>query len=217
MADPKIESRVRELRAGWKGMGKIERGDRLWQLIFSGCSRRGLARSLRQSETSIRRHMELADLPAAGRDMIDQGFSAKRILAKKARSDRTIRRRQRIAKDRETGVLSDELADMILEFCRAEDGVPEYAIRDVDLPLLLGDVETHLSWFDARGCRFPPVAKKLGTKILFEKTRPVQIPDEFFEAHRAKWLATVIWTRAREAPIWERALEKAKRRARELN
>jgi hypothetical protein len=217
MAKPAVASQIRDLCKGWNKTDKLERGNRLWDLTLCGCSRRGLAKALRQSPTSIRRHMELANLPPDARDLIIKGVSAKEILARKAHLDRRFRSQQRVARDRETGAISDEIADLIIEFCRAKDGVPEYAVRAVDLELLLCAVESHLSWFAARGHRVSPVAKRLGTKVLFKQTRPFPPPEKFVEEdHRAKWLAAVIWTRVQEQPIWETALKKAKSRKKEL-
>src|ERR1035438_10922405 len=63
MADPKVAEMVAVLREGWPEMGPVERGDRLRELTALGCSTRGLEEELKQSATSIRRHIVLAELP----------------------------------------------------------------------------------------------------------------------------------------------------------
>ena len=121
MADSKVAGMVVDLRGLWAGMGPVDRGDRLRELTALGCSTRGLEKELKQSSTSIRRHMVLAQLPEQDREAIKSGASAKRILGRKADADRHRRQAQRVIEDRRTGALSDDLANIVLESCRTKE------------------------------------------------------------------------------------------------
>ena len=116
---PAIQRAIRKLSRDWKQLDPVERGDLLCALTSAGCSGRGLAEDLGQSPTNIRRHLTLANLPDAEREAVKAGKSAKRILELKAREDRRRRMQQRIDEDRRTGAISDQLADHIIEFCKA--------------------------------------------------------------------------------------------------
>lgn len=214
IADPRLKALVRALRRDWKKTDPIERGERLRELANRGCSTRGLERELRQSATSIRRHMTLAGLPEVDRDAVKTGSSAKNILARKARADRIRRMKQRVAEDQQTGKWSDRIADTILAFCRTIDSVPESPIVEGDLDNFLNEVRRVL--FQRRGARAVRLSRKLNPKQRFQRTRPQPEDGEFWMVHRARWLAILVWSYAREEPIWERALEKAVRRRGEL-
>jgi len=121
MADPKVAEMVAVLRRRWVEMGPVDRGDRLRELTALGCSTRGLEKELKQSSTSIRRHMVLAQLPEQDREAIKSGASAKKILERKADANRHRRQAQRVIEDRRTGALSDDLANIVLESCRTKE------------------------------------------------------------------------------------------------
>src|ERR1019366_2490889 len=60
------------------------------------------------------------------------------------------------------------------------------------------------------------ISKKLSLKRLLNKTRPPNGDVESLMAHEADWLANVVRAKAPERPIWERAIQKAERRFKEL-
>jgi hypothetical protein len=142
-------------------MGFQERGERLQELTSLGCSRRGLEKELKQSATSIRRHMVLAELPEKDRKAIAAGASAKDILAKKAIVDRVRRRQERINEDGITGVLSDRIATTIIEFCRLGKELRKPPILTGDLPAFLDTVKCFLQQFGTSGYKAIKVSKKL--------------------------------------------------------
>jgi hypothetical protein len=121
MAKPKVPKLVDTLRRRWTTMSRVERRNRLLKLAALNCSTRGLGIELKQSATSIRRHMAIAQLPEADREAIETGSSAKKILAQKASVERMRHQHERIVEDRETGAPSDELATLTPEFCRAKE------------------------------------------------------------------------------------------------
>jgi hypothetical protein len=205
------------LRKSWKTMNGVARGDSLRVLVYHGCSARGLAKNFRQSPTTIRRQMELASLPVAQRRAVNAGASAKKILEAKAVSDRWRRAKERIDDDLRTGALSDELTDIVLDFCRGEAGLPPMRMVPDDLPMFLGCVATHLSEFEVYGKRGIRATKSMGIDELFRQTRPPEDEDVFWMDHQSEWLANVILAKAPIRPIWESALMKAQKRAAELN
>ena len=216
LANQTVQQLVGVLRQGWSAMGFQERGERLHELTFLGCSRRGLEKELKQSATSIRRHMVLAELPEKDRKAIAAGASAKDFLAKKAIVDRVRRRQERINEDGITGVLSDRIATTIIEFCRLGKELRKPPILTGDLPAFLDTVKCFLQQFGTSGYKAIKVSKKLESKAQYRKMRPRMAKDAFWIANQAEWLANIVWASAAEGPIRENALRKAENRAGEL-
>src|ERR1035438_3639740 len=101
-------------------------------------------------------------------------------------------------------------------FSRTGQGLPETPILPGEVPLLLSTAKKYLSLFEASARRLVRVPKELELKELFALTRPdVEEGDPPME-HRGKWIANVVWAKAPERRIWERALCKAVDRAGEL-
>ena len=211
-----VTDRIKKLRKGWKTMNGIARGDGLHALVKMGCSTRGLAKSLHQSQTTIRRQLQLAALPAAQRKAVNAGDSAKKILETKAAEVRRFRIVNQLAEEQRSGALSDELADMILRFCRAEDGLPPVRITQQELPIFLGGVETKLGEYEARGRRGIRATKRMGVEGLFRKTQPLEDTDDFWMAYQSEWLANIIQAKVPIRLIWENGMKKTKERAADL-
>jgi len=150
VADAKLRKLIDELRDKWNGTGRIERGERLRELSALGCSARGLGEELGQSAT-VRRHIELANLPESQRNAVKRGASAKKILQRKALFERRKRARKRIEDDQKTGSLSDEIAGIMIEFCRGKKRLRLTPILKVEFALFLGEVTNYLSGFEVRG------------------------------------------------------------------
>jgi hypothetical protein len=216
MTDPKVARMVVVLRRRWAGMRPVERGDRLRELTALGCSTRGLENELKQSATSIRRHMVLAKLPDEDRVAIDAGASAKKILEQKSSVERHRRQHERVIEDRKTGGLSDEVVTMMFEFCRAEGRPFRVRVSGEDAEKLFNAVLLSLYNFEGVGHRGVRVSQKLGLKGLWRRTKPGHEKEEIWLSWQAKWLAEAVWAKAPERPIWESAIEKAKRRVGEL-
>lgn len=217
LADPIVVKLIAGIRKRWKAKDGIERGDRLRELVALGCSARGLGKDLRLSATTIRRHIELATLPAKGRDAVKAGASAKKILASKAIDDRRRRRKQRIDGDRRSGLLSDEVAGIILEFCRAQGEPSRTAILEAEFTMFMNSVAYCLQDFGVHGQRGIKATKIMGIAGLFEQTQPRALAGTFWMDYQAEWLANIVLAKAPEPPIWERSLTKAQKRAAELN
>ena len=217
MAKPEVKKLVNTLQNGWNVMGFKERGDRSHELVSLGCSVRGLELELNQSATSIRRHMTLAELPENERKAIDAGDSAKRILANKATVDRDKRRQKRVNEDQKTGALSDKLATIILEFCRAKQGPNRPTVSGKCAVILFNQARSFLEVSDTAGHRKIKVSSKKGEKRLFNKTRPPLKRSSKLGWHQGEWLANIVWAIAPERPIWDSALKKAKHRIKELD
>jgi hypothetical protein len=216
MLIPKVRKLVSVLRQVWPAMGLLERGKRLSELTAFGCSARGLERELKRSATSIRRHIAIAGLPEEDRQAIDAGASAKKILEQKASDERHRLQAERVIKDRKTGALSDEVAGIILDFCRAKGGPRRIPVYGEDAEKLFNQTRTYLYVFDRSGYRTVTVSRKNGVKELFNRTRPAHEKDAFWISYQAAWLANVVRAIAPERPIWESALDKAENRVSEL-
>jgi hypothetical protein len=214
MADPKVKRLLTELRTTWNQIDGIHRGDCLRALISLGCSTRGLGKELEESPTSIGRHMELSRLPEIDREAVAGGASAKKVLTAKAGAAKVRRQQERVLIDRNTGILSDELADVILEFCRAGVKPTRRPIQRAQLDLFLERVTEQVERSTARPIR---VSKKLGVAGLFKLARPRQNSEEvlWFE-YQAKWLASIVRFKVSEHEIVERSFNKVVQRASEL-
>jgi hypothetical protein len=145
MANPKVQELAGNLARDWATMDDLKRGARLRELAAHGCSARGLEEVLKQSATSIRRHMAPEERPKTDRNEKEALASAQEAVNKRADAERDRCQRQRVIADEETGALSDEVATVILEFCRAGQGLPETPILPEEVPLLLSRAERYSS------------------------------------------------------------------------
>lgn len=215
MEDSRLRKLVSELRRRWNKVDAIERGDTMRELVHAGFSTRGLAKEVGQSPTTIRRHLTLASLPDGQRLAVKEGFSAKKLLDQRARLNRQTLMRNRILRERKTGALSDKIADLILDFCRTKDGVPEFGTAKPYVRHLLESTETYLHQYAISNKPLIRISQKSGLAAQFAKLRP-PVRNDYPLDHKAEWLAKVIWSRATEMEICKNALEKAKKRAGEL-
>ena len=215
VADPNIQANIDNLRLKWNDFDPIERGAQLRKLVGCGCSKRGLGDALEVRDSTIRRHMTLADLPEQVREAVRGGFSAKKILEYKAQADRQTRRKRRIALDKETGELSDHLADTILAFCRSDGGVTPNPIDEQYLAKFLSEVRKKCSKLEEAGFCPPKLLKHHNMKERFRLTKP-KVRDDVAVNHLIEWLAILILAEIAEGPIWETAIEKPEKRSKEV-
>ena len=216
LQSPKVRKKVAVLRKGWTRLGAAQRGQRLYELAALGCSTRGLAEAIGNSPTNIRRHIMLAKLPDQYRDAIEFGSSIKKVLSQKVDADRQQHQMERIIEDRKTGSLSDEAATLILDFCKATVGKSKVPLLSSDLPVLWASVKMNLIDSGLPRHRNARSLKNLGLKALLRQTRPIKEKDVLFLADYGKWLANILSARFPGRPIWERAMQKADRRIKEL-
>ncbi len=212
MAEPRVKRLVRELRQQWESVDRIERGTRLADLLRLGCSLRGLEEVLGQSLTTIRRHFSLVALADCEKDAIRSGASTKKILEKKSQADRNRRRLERIRQDAKTGEISNDLADVVLTFCRSG----EAPVLKVDLVKFLNSIAIYLWRFDAQAQRPIRVNKRVGWSELLRRTRPKIDKDDFLFERQAEWLANILWALAQETSILQSVLQKVVQRSGEL-
>ena len=216
MANPKVQELVSNLARDWAATDHLERDARLRELAAHGCSARGLGKVLGHSASSILREVAPEERPKTDRNVEEARASAQEAVSQRANAERDECQRQRIIEEEKTGALSDEVATVILMFCRTGQGLPETPILPGEVPLLLSTAKKYLSLFEASARRLVRVPKELELKELFALTRPdVEEGDPPME-HRGKWIANVVWAKAPERRIWERALSKAVDRAGEL-
>ena len=123
---------------------------------------------------------------------------------------------ERLNEENRSGALSDEVADIILNFCRMRDGIPETQIRDYDLSNLLGMVK-EFTRGELGPCP-PPIKlpRKISLTELYRMTRPPESDGHMWLGHRAIWLAKIVMAIAPEFLIRVTALAKVEKRAAEL-
>ena len=216
MADPHVADLAKELRNRWKVLNMVERGDRLTHLELLGCSRRGLADYLHIADITVRRSIEIAGSSERTRQAVISGASAKSILEKKAATKRRQQSDMRLLQERETGEHSDEIADLIIVFCQANDRVRRTKILPNELETFLNQAEVHLRDLSRRGASRARTSKRAGVEGLLKRTRPEENPDEHWMERHANWLASAMRAIVPEPEIWERGLHKARGRRQEL-
>jgi hypothetical protein len=133
----------------------------------------------------------------------------------KADLDRQRRIRQRIVEDQKTGALSDEVAGIILEFCRGEGDPSRTPILESEIADFMQSVVFCMGDCEARWQCGIKATKRMGIVGLFERTKPPVAAENWME-HQVKWLANIVLAKAPERSIWKAALDKTVRRAGEL-
>jgi hypothetical protein len=123
---------------------------------------------------------------------------------------------RRIDQDIKTGALSNEIASIILEFCRTGYRLRTKPIIKAMLPTFLDNVGSHLRKFEQTDLRALKAPKKLEPRELFRRTRPRAAKNAPAMVYQAEWLAEALWLIAPESPIRSSALIKARKRANEL-
>ena len=216
MLEPSAKKQVAELRRAWRTLGHLERGDRLRVLVDAGCSTRGLAQGIGISATTVRRFLEIASLPEQVRQSVANGASAKEVLASRADERRRHRVAERFAIEKESGRFSDELAEVLIAFCKGELGGKLWMTRD-ELPLFLNAVARELQSADSSASRRVRISRRLDLKDQLKVVRPKYPSSDNPIEQRASWMTLFIQSRFPELAIWERALQKASRRDKELD
>lgn len=104
------------------------------------------------------------------------------------------------------------MADLILEFCRYEDGEDKVRCLAVDMDNLLWQTR----WITRGGAWRQPAKLAPDLQKLFEINRPKEEAGVIWISHRAEWLAAILMTVAPEEDIRELAMTKAEHRRLEL-
>jgi ribosome-binding protein aMBF1 (putative translation factor) len=205
-----VKKRIAALRRDWsRKVHKVLLGEQIRDLIESrGCSYRGLAKEIGEPESTLRRYATLASLCEEDRSSFLRGETAKAILARSANRQREETRIARLKLEKETGTLSDEVADLIIDFCRYDDG--EGRILSNTVPKLLEETR----WRTRTAYPFSGKLPSDRTQ-LFRCTRPKETVGEFWLAHCGAWLATILMTVAPESDIREVGMNKAENRRNE--
>jgi hypothetical protein len=138
-----VRKKLSTLIGAWDVVDPVTRGERLKELIGLGCSRRGLAGEIGVSATSIRFHLDLTNLSPSQTEVVKNGGSAKdafiAIQEQRAESARFERMRQ----ERETAVVSDQLANDIARFC-----LGPHRWRSTEEPVGICEPDIEMFWQD---------------------------------------------------------------------
>jgi len=206
-----VRKRIDLLKIQWKNLDNIERGERLNELLGRGCSSRGLEKKLNVPATTIRRYYTLAKLPKDERAALRAGETQKKALARNAARDRSRERNERIAEERKSGALSDELAKIILDFVRFRGVIAIEHVRDNAFLTMMNATREYSR--NTRGYRPAPMRLPLSIRLkdLYDATRPRQSSDDYEIDYEARWLATILISLAPEEEIRETAMNRAER------
>lgn len=210
---PEVRQRIVKLRRYWSRWDAVTRGDYLRALTRSGCTQRGLAHDLNKPETTIRRYMVLSSQSEAERAAFRSGETAKRILARKVARDRRVGMETRVKEENKSGALSDEIAEIILDFCLTRGGVPETQVWEWAIPNLLAQTREITRGLSVARPALFKLPKGISLTSLYQMARPQEYPDEYWIVHRAGWLANILMAIAPEFEIRESAMDKAEERS----
>lgn len=213
------------LRKHWKILDGIDRGDRLQTLVEAGCTRRGLADDLRQSPTTIGRHIELASLSNNVRTSVRQGTSAKKALNQNAIQKHRSRIRRMLAAEKASGSVSDHAAQVVAQLLldrkqklRISEGYVAQLFLEVDFKF-------RYPWLAWTGMQSLPVRISDPSKIIrYCRPRPKSKDRQGFRFDvrpevdalanfdlLAEWVARIADALTQEATIRDRALIKAEK------
>lgn len=215
MANSLLQQYAAVLRREWPRLGHVERGDHLRTLWEAGCSTRGLAEAVGISATTVRRYLEIASLPEDVQQHLANGGSAKRELALRAADRKRHSIIERLRVEKESGRFSDELANVVITFCKGEIASRVNITRD-DLGTFLTIVAQRIVQLDAARTPRLRISKKLSLRQRLKRAKPKTPDSDMSLEQQAEWIARFVRATVPERAIWERAFNKATRREREL-
>jgi hypothetical protein len=217
VADPETRQKLGILKCNWSCWDGIQRGDRLRELVEKHrCTIRGLAKDLKEqgaAEATLRRYITLSKVPPEERQRLKEGETAKRVLERKAARDRKRVLQERIKEERKTGAISDEIAEIIIDFATRRHADLGIGFFVSGIPHLLIGVRAI-----TRGCAGlravqVPLPKNISLVEFYKKARPARYPGEDGMEHWQGWLSNILVTLAPELEIRETAMNKAEERS----
>ena len=207
VAKPDVRERLDYLKAEWKGLNHVHRGDRLVQLVANGCSDRGLANNLGLDEGTIRRAIKIAQLPEAVRKAIK---GASPVFEKACRTF-VGRLYARLSRELGDGTPSDELRDDLVWFALTK--YPqlccvwhvERLMAEIVLQLWL---RSHMA-STARHASLPgPVTHAYPLPLAIRLARPHEDTNSIEIGNAVEWLVNLILILEPVKKIRDAAIEK---------
>ena len=111
LEDPNARAMLEQLSAGWDQLSYVERGDRIRALRnLYRCTNYGIAEVVPCHEGTIRRDLEIAELPPGDRIAIEQGASAEPFLRRQRDAEERAEDNSRLQQELLDGHVSDDLA-----------------------------------------------------------------------------------------------------------
>lgn len=220
---PEARQLLGRLKRYWDRWDEIKRGELLYSLRqVHHCSIRGLAKDLDKKESTLRRYIMLSQLPTEERRTFSEGETAKRVLARKVARDRDRAAADRLAEEKRSGALSDEIAEIILDFLLSKrknpdtlilgKQEPDYLKMQAAIPCLLENIRQITRGL--AGVR--PVKIRLPKKItlvdFYRLARPADYPGEGWIERAVGWLSNILINIAPELVIRETGMNKAEER-----
>ncbi len=141
-----VRQKISDLIRVWDIVDAATRGERLRELIGLGCRRRGLATDIGVSATSIRFHLDLTELSPAQTELVRNGGSARDAFIAIQEQRAESARFERLRQERETAVVSDQLANDTARFC-----LGPHRWRSTEEPVGLCEPDIEMFWLDLSG------------------------------------------------------------------
>ena len=116
LEDHNTLTKLEKLRHEWPTLSNIERGERLKELRKLGCTGRGMAVVLACDEGTVRRYIDMAELPPEDRKSIEEGANPQALLRHQSDLQERAADESRLAQEKEDGSVSDTLAWNIIWF-----------------------------------------------------------------------------------------------------
>ncbi len=210
---PEVKPLVLKLRQDWKNLDVDERVSRLQDIVSPGCSIRGLSRDLDVPEATLRRCLKFASTPEPKPAAVKTGVPDKKPMGIDIARDCAQEGMNEIVKEKPPRDLSDEVADIMLDFCKnAVHGEP---IRGSELVTFLVEVKKLVRSGGGPTLASLQMSPKISWPQRYRMTRPPDIFGKDRLRYRAKWLVNILESTAPES-IRETAFAKATQRAAEL-
>ena len=197
---------VLKLRQDWKNLDVDERVSRLQDIVSPGCSVRSLASDLNVPEATLRRHLKFVSTPEAKPAAVKTGVPDKKPMGKDIARDCAQEGMNPIVKEKPIRDLSDEVADIMLDFC--ENAVHGDPICGSDLVTFLAEVRKLVRSGNGPTLASLQMSEKISWPQRYRMTRPPEIFRNDRLRYRAKWLVKILESIAPES-IRETAFAKA--------
>lgn len=212
----KVRALLAVLKKRWEVLRPVERMKRLEHLVALGCSRRGLAHELRISPTNVRFYLGLKGVSAQQLSEVARGVSVKKTLQDAEIARVAANRKQQILVERETSLVSTQLAKEIADFCMTtfQFGNSTYQLSAGHFEKLFyaGMLDEEIRRRLAFSVYLPsPASPGTAFWITAQRCRPNPSDYAFWFAYVLDWLAFSVISAAPEALIRDAAIKKTER------
>ena len=122
------------LAKNWSTLSRFEQGQRIKELVASGRSMRGLAKTIGRSEATVRKRVDLANLSPAEREAVESGQASVKGSLKKVRKKRAASAPKVPTDPEERKKFVEAKAQLTLSWIAKETAMDEQAIAKLPAP-----------------------------------------------------------------------------------